>query len=395
MKHSGTYDLELDQVSETPWRLPGAGLRRPLLRGLAPPRYSAAEQLAAPEQPRTRLVKDVLRTGRWMAGVNDDGSPRWWIVTRPVLQQIEDCFDAARRAGNAFNLCWGHGDPHTRLVDSRDAIAPLDQVFLEGNTLWATVYVDAWTAADLRQAARQVSVRVVENWQDGAGRSYALALLHVAIVDLPVLTGQGPFLDLAHASPSLKGKVTMDFETQRRLWTRALAALGLTLPDDLTEETLPVVVDALLASLDEEQQPPDATGAAQAATLPPDRGASAAGSTDLGPLLSGIGEQIRDLSQRIDLMRTDDARSRFTSRLQDLAQAGRINARAVTSLAQTGAAHGWDLSLLAPFEDVQMIDLGRRGERLATGAPPLVSDVEPDLSQSEVDEGVAWLLRKR
>lgn len=389
-----TYDLDLNQLTATLWLPSGTGRGLPLLPKLLPPRFTAAEQLAEPDQPRTRLVKDVLRTGRWKVGVNADGSPRWWIVTAETLRQIEQTFDAARAAGNEFNLCWGHGNPETRVVDSRDTIAPLDQVFLAGETLWAAVYVDAHTAADLRKAARKVSVRVVERWMDGAGNSYAMALLHVAVVDLPVMTGQGPFLDLANSTSTRK--TVMDFQTQRQLWDRALTALGLSLPDTVTEDTLPAVVEALLTSLDapEEQESEPATGDTE--TLPALTPAAGANfPADLGHLLTGIAEQVKDLSHRFDLLRADGARTEFTSRLEALAKAGRINARTVTSLTETGANHNWDLSLLVPFEDIQMVDLSRRGKTLATGRPPAVTEIEPELTSEDIDEGVAWLIGKK
>ncbi len=163
------YDLR-QTTPQSAWSDPPARLAR--LFGDR--RFSEADQAADPTAPRTRIVKDVLRVGRWKVGVDADGAPRFWPVTEATLHQIASSFRAARAAGNQFNLCWGHGDPETKITDARDAIQPIDDLVYDPQTatLWASVYVVPDTARDLQNASRQVSVRVVDSWTDGAGNVY-------------------------------------------------------------------------------------------------------------------------------------------------------------------------------------------------------------------------------
>lgn len=385
---TATYDLDTTSLGQTPLT--------PALPRLAAPRYSAADQLREPGKPCTRLVKDVLRTGRWRVGIEPDGSVRWWTVSEATLDQIESSFAAARLAGNDFNLCWGHGDPLTGQVDARDTLYPLDQVFREGDTLWATVYVDLATAAELRKPGRKVSVRIVENWTDGQGQVFPLALVHVALVDQPVLNGQGPFLNLANSSLPQKGNRVMAVTLQPTIdFINELlneCDSGLSIPEGTTDDNFDEVL-AMLKSMwdaqdddDDDGNPEGSDAGADSQTRPalhPEAGAQPP--ADLASTVRSLEGQVRDLSQQLAEFRSAGAKAAYTARLEGLARSGKINARAVISLTQTGASHGYDLSLLAPFEEMQMVDMQRRAKGLATGQPPAVDGITPDLTQEQIE----------
>lgn len=412
MNVSAVRDLEVGLLSSSPWCAIGRSLHLPALPHLAPPRFSPAEQLREPGGARTRLVKDILRTGRWNVGTNPDGSPRYWVVSRETLGQLADAFRRATSRGVAVNLVWGHGDPHTRLVDPRNVIAPLDQVFPVGETLWATVYVDPATALLLRRPGKLVSVRVADDWRDGQGYRYPLMLLHVALVDQPVVPGQGPFRDLAlpaasaasprrppvrkpprlsprssiRSLPRFSGAPFMPITLEPTVaaFNRLLDPAGLALPDSVTADNFDDVL-AMVMNLYDQQTADTSPADPGAVVTPTDLDNSHAGSEsrDLQQTLLDLAGQVRDLSSQVATLRTAGAQQAFTARLRTLAATGQINARTVSSLTQTGEAHGWDLSLLAPFEDLQMIDMQRKAKPHASSRPPVPGDLS-DLTPKQI-----------
>lgn len=197
-----------------PWVSLGHGQTPPALpAAFGPPKFSREEQAANPDQPMTRLVKDVLRAGKWKVAEDEIGNPILWNVGKKTLQKIAENFRRAQHRGVAMNLGKGHGDPVTRLIHPDDMIAPIDAVAIEGESLWLSVYVTPEQARYLANPAMKVSPGVFDNWRDGQGNLYPTQLIHVAVTDSPVVTGQGPFVALSNQqSPRTKG-VTMAEET--------------------------------------------------------------------------------------------------------------------------------------------------------------------------------------
>src|SRR5262245_36833544 len=95
-------DLDVAQFLAAPFIPVGHSLTIPACPNLPAPQEAAG---------RVRIVKDILRTGRWKAGRNVDGTDRFWEVTPDTLSQLADQFSDSRRRGVARNLVWGHGDP--------------------------------------------------------------------------------------------------------------------------------------------------------------------------------------------------------------------------------------------------------------------------------------------
>lgn len=390
-----------------------------------PPLYTPEQQLQAPNQPRTRLIKDVLAVGRWKVG--DD----FWDVKPETLNRIARTYHDATKAGNSFNLCYGHGHPVTGSVDARDLVRPLDQVRVFGNRLFTSTYVTQSEADKLRNPANRVSVRVLEKWTDGTGRDWPMALLHVALVDQPVMNKQGPFLDLCNdnrrrdmaedtAEEAVVDEVaddtgdetaggmgdTFDFPTVLDLMTRTFNLLGVDVPDGITEENLPIVWETLLSTLpandDDEDDMDDGMdemgdGAETMEGLDPEAGALPAADlanvdASVRPILQmmladnrALKGAVKDLSNAFLQQRAEGARSSYIKKLDTLAKAGKINAKAVVSLTHNGAAHGYDLSLLTPFDDLPgMVDMQRRGRSLATSQAAAVETSSSDLTADQI-----------
>lgn len=192
----------------------GHGQAPPSLpRAFGPPRFTREQQAANPDKPMTRLVKDVLRVGKWKVDEDSAGNPILWNVGKKTLERIAENFRIAQSRGVAMNLGKSHGDPETRLIPTDELIAPIDQVIVENGVLWLSVYVAPDTARYLSNPAMKVSPGVFDNWVDGLGNRYPTQLIHVAVTDTPVVSGQGPFVALSNKQSSTRKGVTMAEET--------------------------------------------------------------------------------------------------------------------------------------------------------------------------------------
>ena len=395
-----------------------------------PPKYTPEQQTADPSSPRTRIVKDVLPVGKWKAGIGDNGQPIFLSVDASFLQQVVESFRQASSRGINFNLGKTHGDPATGLIHPNDLIAPIDQLVTDGKTLWASCYVTPEDARYLSNPARKVSAGLRRNWMDGLGNTYPVQMVHLAVTDLPVVSGQGPFLAMANtdssgASGAGKGSGAGE-NTVIGTFNRCLMLLGLgQLPADVTEENMLIVVNALLNTVKGEDGEDDgedsgAAGSGQGGsqTLPPLNQAGGRMSADLAnpgtpasqtnqtaqpnqanlsnpapapaPPVAGIAELAANQTKILELLagqqaaiinlsnaftaaqgqRAADAKSAYAKRLDDLAAAGKINGHIHTGMMSVGEATGWNLSNLDPFGTLQAVDLANRGKQLGDAAPP-------------------------
>ncbi len=388
-------DFAFCQGPQAPFLAVGHSLKLPAIPALAPARFTRAQQLADPAAPRTRVVKDVLRTGRWQVGATEQGAPIWWDVTPGTLAQIAANFATAQANGVAVNLCWGHGAPGSIAVDARDCIAPLDQVLASGDVLWATAYVTPADADRLRNPAMKASVRVMDDFTDGAGRVYPILLLHVAVVDQPVVAGQGPFhKDLSLFVRDLflqeKQPMPLDFERTKAAVNQLLANQNVALPDDVTADNFNDALDLIVSIL---AQPDDGAQAradagfgtgAEALVIDPTATMGRSLSNTLGQQLAPIVQAVRDLSVEVAQLKQGQSRQPFLEELKHLAATGCIDARTRLQLEATGAKTGYDLSILAPFAQLQMVDLSRQAQRFADGTPPDVNGVSPPLTPEQI-----------
>lgn len=393
-----------------------------------PPKYSRAMQSQHPGKPYTRLVKDALRVGKWLA-TNSDGGQSWWQVTRQTLKDIAASFQLARRNGVAPNLIWDHGNPLTGIVSGRDLLAEIDDVRVEGDTLWIAAYVTPSQARQLRLPVNKVSIGYEPLWRDGQGRPYPHFLSHVGVVDLPVVDSQGPFLTLSRRKAN-----TMPFPKMTRSRRLALSNMGYRLategegdapPEEDTVDTTVLTiegdgVDTLIDLIDQVMMegmgiglPEGTTGetlvhdlqvlahalfkpAAEEAPAPADTvedvaaGEPVAMSTrsmarTIQAAIAPLQRQLKTLSTQVNGRpgtASNNAAADYMAELNSLAADGRINAGTRLQLAEEGAATGYRLSVLAPYRNGQQITSGGKSRRLATGAAPQTNG-KPDLARAK------------
>lgn len=274
-----------------------------------------------------RVVKDVLRVGNWKAGQSD------WIVTEETLKTLANDFLAMSAAGVRSSLYWGSrpdgGPLGQHGVEAKNAIAPIDQVFVQDGVLYCSAYVTDEQAKLLNNPAHQVSVGVQPNWTDGAHKKYSLALLHVAIVDQPVVTGQGPFLTL-----SLDSAHKDD--------------------DDMTPE-LKATLDALTTS-----------------------------NKTLSESFITLSNQFVALQAETVAKKADAAKDAWNAKLKSLFDAKKINAASVTQYTELGQACAFNLALLTPLDGLVMLANPSGVQKLADGSDPKVVDAVDSLTDDQV-----------
>lgn len=234
--------IVMDNAASGPWRPLGhAQPPPPLPRGFAPPRFTPQHQAENPDQPMTRLVKDVIRLGRWKTGTDAMGRPEMWDVTPLELSELAFAHMRSAGRGVAMNLTKSHGNLATGIVPTDELICPIDEMIVSNGVLWVSCYVTPEQARYLMNPACKVSPGVWPDWSDGLGNRYPLRMLHVAVTDNPVIPGQGPFLALANSSN--RRKTTMDFQLLKGLINDLLGAIDrdgmvATLPTDTDETSL-------------------------------------------------------------------------------------------------------------------------------------------------------------
>lgn len=389
-----------------------------------------------PDRPYTRLVKDVLRVGKWLATTSDGGQSEW-VVTRETLQGIANTFRMARQNGVDPNLIWDHGSPLTGLVSGRDLITSIDDLRVEGDVLWCSLYCTPQQARTLSHPVHKVSIGYEPVWRDGRGRQYRHFLSHVGVVDLPVVDSQGPFLTLSRR----KGN-TMPIPRMGRARRLALSQLGfrlateggegeeaateetiepgaqtvegdgvetlidlidqllmegmgIGLPEGTTGETLvhdlQVLTHALFKPAEEPTPEATAEPAAEVAAEQMALSTRAIGQA-IQAAIAPLQRQIRTLSAGRTAQRTtvsNSAAEAYRAELDRLAADGNIDAATRLDLLEQGAETGYRLSTLAPFKRTTMVRNGSRAKALATGRPPATNGrPNPDRVKKLVEVGL-------
>lgn len=341
-----------------------------LLSAFGPSRYTDADQAAAPDEPRTRLVKDVLKIGKWSTNAGP------WDVSGRLLATIEKNSRSLIANGTAINLVKTH-HPKPAEIHPDDLIAPIDAVAVIGDTLYVTTYVTASQAEYLRNPARKVSVREADSWEDGSGHKYGPVLLHVAVVDLPVVGGQKPFTDLSKSSTRhAKRDLAMDFEALKTALNALLTGFGAAeLPEEVTEENLVPILTGMAAAMGVSEKGGDRGSGADGAGegTPPEMGEmskqlSAAINAALEPHL----KRIKDLSAKVTELQADKSagvKAAFDAELTTLCEAGDIDAATRTELEKHGQRLGYDLALLNGYRGRRMVDMGSGAKRFRDPNP--------------------------
>jgi len=407
-----------------------------------PPKFSPDDQAAHPDQPMTRVVKDVLPVGRWKFGRDRrTGNVRFGNVTPDMLTTLASQFRLAQSRGVALNLGKTHGDLMTGLIHPDDLIAPIDEAVTDGHCLWIACYVTPEQAAYLCNPARKVSAGLRWNWSDGQGHVYPIQMVHVAVTDQPVVSGQGAFVALANLDNTnlSQGDFAMakpDMAELRELINALLTKLGMNPPaDDVDDDVYLEVVKTLVgatASSEGEGSEGDAGAAAAGAAMggmakpaaytasmandpenPPTgddagTGTDGAGTGDgtggdnpavskLTAMLSNMQGQLVKLSNDLGELkteRTNRAKDAFMGKVNALAKACKITPKLVANLTNQGQSSGWNLSLLDGYDDLPGLG-GRVARTAGTAKPdPISSEGSADLSDDQIAEGVAAILNR-
>lgn len=333
----------------------------------------------------TRVVKDVLRVGTWR--VNKGRSVSF---TRDDLAAIAASHQRQRKTGRSVNLCWGHGDETTLSVDARDLISPVDQVILSGDTLWATAYVTPEQAVDLQSPTRHVSPRVLYDFTDTNGESYDVCMAHVAIVDVPVMDSQGPFVDLAanvlelYSDTKQKEVKGMDFAKLTELINTLLKPYGVTLPEETAEDRIVEVLGIIVQMVGQLNGEP-------AKTEEPVTDVVNDSVSD--PVLADMAARIDKLTRMVSDMGRSNAdsatktrnakRDAFESRLDELASTGNINAATRAKWSERGPMIDFSVDFLDDLGEKRMVDMSRKAKSQAEKSQPGFGGVQ---SQDEVNE---------
>lgn len=342
-----------------------------VLAAFGPPRFTDEEQAASPNEPKTRIVKDVLKVGR---KVLSDGDA--WDVTPATLASIAENYSRGQSLGYAANLGKTHGG-EDGLIHPDDLIQPIDGVAVVGDTLWLSAYVTPEQCDYLcNNYARKVSIATLEPFQDGSGNTYPIQLVHVAVTDQPVDVGQGRFSKLA-ASPAQQKETTMDFAALKGAVNSLLSALGLpALGDDITEVNITDRLSGIAHAL----------GTATPAATPENEGTEAPEMPDLDPAMMAkspaiqkalslaLAPHVAGIKAELDSLKAEKvatAKQRFLSRTAEFGKAGMPGKR-VEQLNAKGEKYNWDIELLDGCENEKGIDMRKLSKTLATAAAPEV-----------------------
>lgn len=366
-----------------------------------PPRFTPEQQAANPTLPMTRLVKDVLRVGKWKVGIDpNNGQPILWDVTPHTLAGIVGNFSTTQSRGIAMNLTKSHGNLQTGVVPTDDLISPLDACVVDGDVMWLATYATPEQAKVLTNPAVKVSPMVWPNWVDGMGNKYpGDTLLHVAATDQPVVSGQGPFVALANSQSKGAGK--MDLEEIRGLVNQILSAAGGPQIPEGVDETSFLVALKMAASMLSGEEPEaeeapegdgggemaDAVGAALGAgaamnnsgtgSPPPGRSAALTGMPPWAKAMFGeFSTQIKALSNQVNQGVGAQRKTEYDAKLAALATAGKITPAQRAHLEKAGPSVGYALSNLAVFDlnanTPQQQSGGKAAKALANAAAPAV-----------------------
>lgn len=340
-----------------------------------------------------RLVKDVLKVGRWKTGYDDAGRPEFWDVTPAVLANIATNFAAMKTNGVGSNLGKTHGDENL-LIHPDDLIAPIEAVKVAGDTLWIASYVTPDQAKYLENPAMKVSVGVVPNWQDGRGKTYSMALVHVAVTDRPVVAGQGPFLALADTAkggsmnPELVDAINMLMEAA------GLSALG----DVVDESDLISQLKGVSAALGKTPAAGDDTAAApppEGGDMPAEMalpGMAPALADSIRKVIKGLDDRVVALSDELATRRKADAtaaKSAFHTEAGRLLGSGVPKAVIDKKIALADKLGSYDVALLDGLAPTLNTGRNSMARKLADPNPPNVTADDPEATRKEVAARVA------
>lgn len=337
--------------------------------------------------------KDILRAPASLLTFGADG-PFWWEVSPDMLNAYVDNFykiQADPKARRDFCFVYGHGDPMTGHVAVSNVIAPFVDLEVVGDTLYASAYLTPQQIAALREPGKgNVSVRAANPYVcPTTAAQYSGMILHAAVVDQPVLGGQGGWVECQAAAAALsaaQGGSAMSYDVVKAALDTLLGYWGFPLPPDTSQDNLDTMLGIIMpmvekAIKDETGEEAPETGAAGADTgagggaAPPMLNASAGKGTAMdlaaivqsamGPIrqeLADVKKAFRDLGAQ----QTQNKRAAFVARLTTEAAAGKLTGEQANTARELGEALGWDQ---------RPIDLALNANAAAGGGTGIVVDL--------------------
>lgn len=354
-------------------------------------RLDAAPPASAPG--RIRFRKDVLRVGRVVA----DG--RELEITPSVLATIKRNYDDAAARGNRIPVVWGHPED---LIDPRSNLGIVESLDLDGDTLFATFWASEPDAVKLSSGvADQVSVRLDSEWVDGQGNRYAPMLTHLGVVNLPVLSNQGPMVQLSLVQPKRTTKMLSIFgkkQAGQKLQFAAddsgstdtftvdevkqmLSDAGFPIPDIATTKEAVMAAFIAMAGGEESAEEPASTDPANVPVVS-DPGAAApfpmstlarrakAQVAEFASLKAQLDAKDRELGA-IKAANLSTLETAYRAELEKHIAGGKLVPAKKDEWLAIGKATGFKLSTLSVFDDAApVVKTDRRAIKLATGTVP-------------------------
>jgi hypothetical protein len=316
-----------------------------------------------------------------------------------------------------FFLRWDHG------TSAKEHIAPIAGMEKGPDGKLYTYYlVNEETRTMLLNKGYQVSPRIKSGYKDGAGREYRMLPLHVGIVDLPVVGGQGEFVELAQRN----GGSGMDFDRLLKAVNALLNGFGVTLPEQTTEDNftdmVEMIVQILTSSGQLEEQPdeveePDGTPDDSEGTQPAAATSEPTGmDTDYSQHFRGarngapafdyagafksletrllgavkasetrFNKRLSDFSQR----QTSHSKTGFLARVTELAGKGILTAGQASNFIKKGEKLKWDTSLLPGDDAKPVVDFAQASASAASSKAPKIGGSSPPLTQEEINKRAA------
>jgi hypothetical protein len=385
---------------------------------LGPPKFSLSQQNENPEAQMTRVVKDVLRVGRWKIGHDEKGTPVFWSVTHETLDEIAENFTAQLANGVEHPLSWGHVQRGKSDIDSRDTIAQISDVFHKDGTLYVAAYVSLTQATVLQNSKRQVSIGATTDLTDGEGRTYpGESLVHVAIVEHPVVPGQGGFIQLSLSSEVQRkainhpsGVKQMAFTLEN--WVKAVNSFlpdGSDIPtegegaisEENADEVLAMVMSLMGKKPAEEGAGDDAGGdgggdsgevIAEAGAVPAleEMPVEMQNKIKKDPVMLGLfnhfNAKVSSQQKELALLKATERKAKsdaFDARLNEMGKAG-LDAVTILELKDLGKKNGYELSLLKPYEKLCDKNLMQSHAKQLGSAEPNNPSVKKTKSPEEI-----------
>jgi hypothetical protein len=341
-----------------------------------------------------RIVKDVVRVGRYFLGYDAAGKERFWNITPQVLAQMAENFRQMKANGQRPNLGKTHGDLETLLIHPDELMAPIDDLRVVGETLWMAAYVTPDDAKYLANPARKVSIGSLPNYSDAENRRYpGDSVLHVAVTDRPAVNGQGPFVAMADGASTGGGSMNPEIV---KAFNELFKVLGQgPMADVADEEQLLLLVNDRIKSLGGSTSEPVAEPPAEGDEPMPDASLDMAGvPAAMQSHFRKQQDQIKTLTDRLAKADEDKAkalRDNFMAQCDQAMRvpvAGRIAAKVdverAKALADRLKSYDPDIVALIP----RTLSTASQAKALADASPDGGAS-DPDAARKETAKGIA------